>query len=194
MDWITQARWAPALFSLLGCCPSAQALPLLVADTASGARAEIVLEHLRNPAAPPLAAQRLDFTGWSRPGRLGAGLSLGVWSIDSAPLPTGTMSAPSLWTPQLGVHWRMPLANRLRLNISGWIPLQANDAARSSWPLQNPDAAYAARLEVQWSSPRWGGLIPEYGAIGVQLQGSSSGRLLLRARHGGPMIYYRAKF
>lgn len=33
---------------------------------------------------------------------------------------------------------------------------------------------------------------PEFGAIGVQLQGDS--RLLLRVRRGGPMLYYRAKF
>ena len=193
MDSIAKARWALALFSLLGCA-AAQALPPLAADTASGPRAEIVLEHLQNLAVPPFAAQRLDVTGWSRPGRLGVGLSLGVWASNSAPLPSGTMNVSSLWTPQLGAHWRMPLSNRLQLNVSGWIPLQENDAARSSWPLQNPDIAYAARLEMQWSSPRWGGLIPEYGAIGVQLQGGSSGRLLLRARHGGPMIYYRARF
>jgi len=45
---------------------------------------------------------------------------------------------------------------------------------------------------VQWTSSRAGSLVPEFGAIGVQLQGDS--RLLLRVRRGGPMLYYRAKF
>ena len=48
------------------------------------------------------------------------------------------------------------------------------------------------RLEVQWSASRTRGLVPELGAIGVQLQGDA--RLVLRARRGGPMVYYRAKF
>jgi hypothetical protein len=34
--------------------------------------------------------------------------------------------------------------------------------------------------------------VPEFGAVGVQLQGGS--KLVLRARKGGPMLYYRARF
>ena len=51
---------------------------------------------------------------------------------------------------------------------------------------------FGTRLEVQWSASRTRGLVPELGAIGVQLQGDA--RLVLRARRGGPMVYYRAKF
>ena len=35
-------------------------------------------------------------------------------------------------------------------------------------------------------------LEPEFGAIGVKLEGDS--QLLLRTRSGGPMLYYRTKF
>ncbi len=193
MDAITKACGALALIGLWGCA-GAETRPPPTPDIALGSRAEMVLEPVQYPAARPFTARRLELTGWSRPGRQGAGLSLGVWASDRAPLPVGATDRFGLWVPQIGAHWRMPLASRLQLQVSGWMPLQEYGAAHNRWPLRNPDVAYAARLEVQWSSPRWGGLIPEYGAIGVQLQGSSSGRLLLRARHGGPMIYYRAKF
>ena len=64
------------------------------------------------------------------------------------------------------------------------------DAVDLIW--QREHLVYGTRLEVQWASSRTRGLVPEFGAIGVQLQGGS--RLVLRARRGGPMLYYRAKF
>ena len=57
---------------------------------------------------------------------------------------------------------------------------------------QQDQPRFGTRLEVQWSSSRTRGLVPEFGAIGLQLEGNS--RLLLRARGGGPMLYYRTRF
>ena len=52
----------------------------------------------------------------------------------------------------------------------------------------SPSYGCALRL----NRPRFGGLLPEYRAIGIRLEGHS--QLLLRARSGGPMVYYRTKF
>jgi hypothetical protein len=80
------------------------------------------------------------------------------------------------------------------LDIAAWARApqwsQPQDAMGLIWQSQQP--VYGTRVEVQWASSRTRGLVPEFGAIGVQLQGGS--RLVLRARKGGPMLYYRAKF
>ncbi|PZU35881.1 MAG: hypothetical protein DI574_11870, partial [Acidovorax sp.] len=66
-----------------------------------------------------------------------------------------------------------------------------HDAMGMIWG-RDQGSNFGTRLEVQWSASRTRGLVPELGAIGVQLQGDA--RLVLRARRGGPMVYYRAKF
>ena len=139
------------------------------------------------------ATQHLDVTRWFTPESTHRfGLSLGM----SAPSPspalsaagssnTGFSSAPQL---DLGVRWRSELQRGRHLDVSAWA--QAPDAMTQIWQSQSP--AYSTRVEVQWASSRTRGLVPEFGAVGVQLQGGS--RLVLRARKGGPMLYYRAKF
>ena len=72
----------------------------------------------------------------------------------------------------------------------GYSAKAMRDAQGMIWQQDQP--AFGTRLEVQWSSSLAPGWAPEFGAIGLQLEGNS--RLLLRARGGGPMLYYRTKF
>ncbi|QEA11656.1 hypothetical protein [Comamonas flocculans] len=143
-------------------------------------------------------AQALDLVHWSAATGAATGFSLGAqttpwgrWAGDQA------LGPAARWQPRVGVHWRQPMGGRLRLGVSGWMQWSGNFRNAAQAVQAQHSAAlpvYAARLEVQWKSARGGGIIPEFGAIGVQLQGGGDARLLLRARHGGPMVYYRAKF
>ena len=139
------------------------------------------------PAGP---AHYSEMTGWlfaDRPSSLG--MTLGVLSASGA---SGAQSAPLAY--DLGLRWRSRLQQRIHLDVQAWAhsPQRpgAPDALGMVWARE--PASVGTRLEVQWKASRTGGLVPEFGAIGVQLQGDA--KLLLRARHGGPMVYYRTKF
>ncbi|WP_416402244.1 hypothetical protein [Alicycliphilus denitrificans] len=137
---------------------------------------------------------RLDVTRWMPPGRAGSlGFSLGLMLPTQADLrPYTTAVAP--WSSDVGLRWRAPLGSGHHLDMAVWArtarPTQEADAMGMIW--HREQGSYGTRLEVQWTTSRTRGLVPEFGAIGVQLQGDS--RLLLRARGGGPMLYYRTKF
>lgn len=144
--------------------------------------------------------QYLDLTGWLTPretSRLGLTLGVVLQAQGAAPraafegaLPPGTPLAYDL-----GVRWQSELRPSLQLDLQAWARTHqytgTQDALGMVWN-QHENGRFGTRLEVQWTSSRPGGLTPEFGAIGVQLQGDS--RLLLRVKRGGPMLYYRAKF
>jgi len=140
------------------------------------------------------ATQRIDVTRWLTPDAPHQlGMSLG---LNSAAPPAGAFAPQGPAAPaslDLGVRWRSRLDSGRHLDVSAWAQaprmVQAPDAMGLIWQQQ---PTYGTRVEVQWASSRTRGLVPEFGAIGVQLQGGS--RLVLRAKKGGPMLYYRAKF
>ncbi|WP_409833715.1 hypothetical protein [Acidovorax sp.] len=142
------------------------------------------------------ATQHLDLTRWltpESPNRFG--LTLGLSGpVNFLPAPANNSAGTSAGAAQppmqldLGVRWRSQLQRGRHLDVSAWA--QTPDAMGLIWQTQPP--TYGTRVEVQWASSRTRGLMPEFGAIGVQLQGGS--RLVLRARKGGPMLYYRARF
>jgi hypothetical protein len=155
------------------------------------------IEIAARPTAQDMHAStlRLDLTRWihaSPHGSLGLTLSTLV-PMQAETRPGG--QAVAAWGADIGVRWRTPLNSRRHLDMSAWTravqPGQAPDALGMIWSHGNA-SDYGARVEMQWSSSRTGGLVPEFGAVGVQLEGQS--RLLLRARRGGPMLYYRTKF
>ncbi|HQQ70894.1 MAG TPA: hypothetical protein PLL92_11370 [Alicycliphilus sp.] len=139
-------------------------------------------------------SRRLDVTHWLPPGRAGSlGFSFGLTLPTQVNLrPYTTAVAP--WGSDVGVRWRTPLGSGHQLDMAVWARTprygRETDALGMIW--HREQASYGTRLEVQWSSSRMGGLMPEFGAIGVQLEGDS--RLLLRAKRGGPMVYYRTRF
>ncbi|WP_157948330.1 hypothetical protein [Pulveribacter suum] len=143
------------------------------------------------PARPSMeGAHYSDVTGWltpDKPSRMG--LTLGL--LSARPFASAA-SSPLAY--DLGVRLRSRLEQRVHLDVHAWArtPQQfaAHDAQGMIWSRE--PASVGTRVEVQWKASRTGGVVPEFGAIGVQLQGDA--KLLLRARRGGPMVYYRAKF
>lgn len=165
-----------------GLCALAHADPMLPVSDG--------LEVSRDGAPLPYTAtQRVDVTRWMAGG---LGLSIGLATQASAPPSALAMAAP-LWEPTLGVHWRTPLSGGMVLDLSTWASMSyRNQPLATDMIWQHRPPQYGTRLEVQWRSSRMGGLAPEFGAIGVRLEGDT--QLLLRARKGGPMIYYRTRF
>jgi len=148
------------------------------------------------PSAAPLGPRYTEMTGWLTPDQPASlGVTLGVLSGGGAePGAGGRGSTTAPLAYDLGVRWRSRLQQRVHLDVQAWTrapqPFAAHDALGMVWSRE--PASVGTRLEVQWKPSRTGRLVPEFGAIGVQLQGDA--RLLLRAKHGGPMVYYRAKF
>lgn len=91
----------------------------------------------------------------------------------------------------LGVRWRSRLDGTHHVDISAWARAPqwspSQDALGMIWQTQQP--VYGTRVEVQWASSKTRGLVPEFGAIGVQLQGGS--RLVLRAQGGTDAVLPR---
>lgn len=188
MNSITRLVQTIGWVGLSGCC-AVMAQP----GPADQAHALTWPSQARTEQAPRLAYSgaidnHLSITRWRPWGDSALGVSLGV------PLAGTPSTAPAPEALQLSLHWRSRPRGRWQWGLSGWAdwPAMSTGAPGSDARFGPEHAAYTAQVEVQWQSARYGGLIPEYGAIGVQLQGGS--RLMLRARHGGPMIYYRVRF
>lgn len=132
-----------------------------------------------------------EVTGWLTPDKPSSlGVTLGVLSASD---PAGNRQSTTMpLAYDLGLRWRSRLEQRVHLDVQAWArtPQPAFDAMAMIWSRE--PASVGTRLEVQWKASRTRGVVPEFGAIGVQLQGDA--KLLLRARHGGPMVYYRTKF
>ena len=158
----------------------------------------LILPQLGEPAWATLAqrpgsggtsaTQRIGMTRWLTPeAPYSLGLSLGVSQGLTA---DAASHVPSPVTParvDLGLRWRSRLDSGRHLQVTAWAEAP-RDAVDLIW--QREHLVYGTRLEVQWASSRTRGLVPEFGAIGVQLQRAPP--LVLRAPRRGPLLYYRA--
>jgi hypothetical protein len=141
------------------------------------------------------STQSIDLTGWliTRESYGKFGLSLGMSAPAAGAVPLAS-DAPNPASVDFGVRWRSQRESGPQFDVSAWARTSqlapSSDALTMIRDAQQP--LYGTRLEVQWESSKTRGLVPEFGAVGVQLQGGS--RLLLRARKGGPMLYYRSRF
>lgn len=162
--------------------------------------------RLDNPDGP-FSTTRLDITGWPRQNgsaRNAVGLSLGL-SVSRGGLQDGRGAGPGQETRfgqsvaqdaryvqsvDLGVRWRSSLDSNRRIDVSAWRRVTPAPDAISLINTAQPDL-YGTRVEMQFTA-RKSALVPELGAIGVQLSGGA--KLSLRTRHGKPMLYYRARF
>jgi hypothetical protein len=219
----TAAVTTVASNSLAGPASSASAAPITADDEAAPARrrrgytevTSVVLPAWDRP--PPAATDttgsrslrgslngntdmppsRVEFSHWAHE-RGGAGVALGV-------VQPGTSSGAALNGPaevrdpsangstvELGLRWRSGLPDQRRLDVGAW--RRMSNATPDAYTLTqtNDNALYAARVEVQFPSAKYGGLAPEFGAIGMQVNGG--GKVVLRAKRGGPMVYYRSNF
>jgi len=173
--------------SIRCCCPVALAL---CAACAAAFDMEMVGSNPYElyPAQAPSSSLRL--TGWLPKQPAGSvGLTL---TVPSTTAPTKPLIL------DLGVRWRSAWGNNLRMEFSAWgHPLQPFASTPNTHDAmgmihQRDTAGYGTRMELQWSNAPTRGLLPEHGAIGMQLQGGS--RVVLRAKRGGPMVYFRSRF
>jgi|GEM_PF-1527224 len=181
------------------CCWYPVALALCV-TTAAAVDVEVLHAnpyqfHLAQSPAPSLR-----LTSWMQPQAMPSRLdSLGL-SLDlpSEPPSQFPASPPQPLVLDLGVRWRSQLGSRLHLEFSAWgqsaLPFARDNTAHDAMGMirQREITGYGTRVEVQWSNAPTRGLLPENGAIGMQLQRGS--RVVLRAKRGGPMVYFRSKF
>ena len=133
---------------------------------------------------------RLEISSWSHPPQQSAmGLALGVDSASSSWSETRSGSFVDV-----GVRWRSAPVNQRRIDVVAFRRLNQPNQPQDAYTLINTagEPIYSARVEMQFQSAKFGGLAPELGAIGMQLNGG--GKVVLRTKRGGPMVYYRAKF
>ncbi|MES2613507.1 MAG: hypothetical protein V4679_24855 [Pseudomonadota bacterium] len=141
------------------------------------------------------STQSIDLTGWlitrESYGKFGLSVGMSAPAAGAAPLATDAANPASV---DLGVRWRSQRESGPQFDISAWAraPQMAPSSDALSMIRDAQQPLYGTRFELQWESSKTRGLVPEFGAVGVQLQGGS--RLLLRARKGGPMLYYRSRF
>jgi hypothetical protein len=137
----------------------------------------------------PFSMKRIDFTSWpgTAQGNSMFGMSLGLSVPPSSPLdPRSTQSM------DVGLRWRSTLDSTRRIDISAWRRVTPVPDAMTLINTSGGQALYGTRVEMQFTSGRSHRFMPELGAIGMQLDNGA--KLSLRAKHGKPMLYYRAKF
>ena len=139
------------------------------------------------------SSTRVRYVQWGRAGDDAAlGLSLGVssWQRGSRAAPWGATpdTLNTALRPEVGLRWRSGWRADRRVDVDAWgaydpSPLTPATERRS----------FNARVELQFrdNRPRLG-FDGSRGALGLQL--SSNSQMLLRAKHGGPMLYYRARW
>lgn len=179
---------------LLAAAAGAQELPAVPTDLADASpvwprgRIEVVASTvpLFETLDGSTRASRVDMI-WLPPRRRNLGLALGLTSNGNpAPQLAGAGTPPSV---DLGLHWRAMADSPYRIDVTAWRRMSPPDAAAL---VQEREAAYGARLELQLQSSGSRGLVAERGFLGLQLE--SGARITVRRKHGGPMFYYRAKF
>ncbi|HSV55172.1 MAG TPA: hypothetical protein VLJ57_23810 [Burkholderiaceae bacterium] len=159
-------------------------------DTNAGPRVEISAAPVirMNSLDGPFSTTRLDFTSWPRTTESSmVGISLGLSVPPNSPLaPRSTQSV------DVGLRWRSTLDSTRRIDVAAWRKVTPVPDTISLINGSSGQDVYGTRVEMQFTAARYHGLVPELGAIGVQLNGGA--RLSLRAKHGKPMLYYRARF
>ena len=93
---------------------------------------------------------------------------------------------PATVTPELGVRWRSAWAANHRVDVGAFSSYDSRAALA-----EDERRSYNARVELQFRENRSKfGFDTSNKAFGLQLSGTS--RVMLRAKHGGPMVYYRS--
>ncbi|MDF2466259.1 MAG: hypothetical protein K0Q43_4494 [Ramlibacter sp.] len=172
---------ASSLVAQSGMTPAERNRPQLEVSASSLPRFENIDGSNRNA--------RIDMT-WLPPRRTALGLSLGMGTVDSAPLPAFGPRNGSPTSLDLGLHWRHTLDGNYRIDVTAWRRLMPPDALTL---VQTREPSYGARVEMSFGRgiPK-SGLVAERGFVGLQLE--SGARVTLRRSGGKPMIYYRTKF
>ena len=188
------ARWLAALLALW-CC-DALALPdeAIVVAAADLPRAQLEVSSTPIPpfdAADPAArASRIDFTLMPQE-RSGLGLAMGIRSR-ARPAMGLSPHPPMSSTLDVGLNWRYTFpSNSHRVDFTAYRRAPNPDALDIT---ESREPGYGARVEMGFTSAKnlRKGFVADRGFVGLQLE--SGGRLTIRRKFGGPMLYYRNTF
>lgn len=137
-------------------------------------------------------APRVDVTVFPPGGPSGIGAVLGM----STPR-TGVHSY-GLNSPQasvdLGVRWSQRLSGAHQIDVTAWRRMRMDDDAYTLIQRQQ-QPVYAARVELNLAeSAGKSGLMADLKSRFIGLQLESGGRISIKRRNGGAMVYYRTAF
>lgn len=136
---------------------------------------------------------RMRVVRWSGAAdRPGVGLSIGMGLTRQAEGPPGQPAEAQRVSmqaaPELGVRWRSGWRGDRRWDVDAWHSYQ-----RATLTAHGERPANHARVELQFRDAKDSkGLDIPRGAFGIQT--SANSQWVLRAKRGGPMVYYRARW
>jgi hypothetical protein len=137
------------------------------------------------------STQRVDLT-LLPPRRSAVGLAVGMSGFAAPATVTGAgLTAATPPSVDVGLHWRHTFDSNYRIDVTAWrrMAMQPQDA----WSLIHlREPTYGARVELNLTPQQRKGFVAERGFVGMQLD--NGGRISIRRKNGGPMIYYRTKF
>ena len=90
----------------------------------------------------------------------------------------------------VGLRWSHALHSLRQIDVTAWRRMNVPDDAYSLAHRAQP--VYGARFELNMAPVRKPGFAFDTGFVGMQLQGG--GRITIKRRNGGPMVYYRTTF
>jgi hypothetical protein len=126
---------------------------------------------------------------WLSPGRSAVGVSVGLTNTEGSNSWILPPRFASVTNVDFGVRWRYTTDGNYRVDVTAWRRLPQPDAVSSL--LQERDASYGARVEMQLASAKRG-FVADRAFLGFQLE--SGARVGLRRSGHAPMIYYRNGF
>ena len=175
----------------------ASALPTASAEVASpgvgrgSPRASLEVDSRQaEPHGEDTSRWHMRYVRWASAGDAGAfGVSMGVGAkqpVAYGPYALANGRAEPTVTPEVGVRWRSGWQANRRVDVGAF---QSYDNAADT-PIDERKS-YNARAELQFRENRSKmGFDAGSRAFGMQL--SSTSKVMLRSRHGKPMVYYRS--
>ncbi|MES2938044.1 MAG: hypothetical protein V4864_10190 [Pseudomonadota bacterium] len=126
------------------------------------------------------------------PGTSSIGPTVGMSNLvpQTGALP-GTSGFAAQPTMDVGVHWRHTLDSERRIDVTASRRMASPGETPVTAQLQQ-QPTYRASIELNLKPQAKRGFLAERGSVGFQLEGG--GRLMLRAKGGRPMVYYRNTF
>lgn len=119
----------------------------------------------------------------------GMGAVFGM-STTAGAQPPGLGLAPQRPSVDVGLRFSHRFQNENQIDITAWRRMNTADDAYTQIQMRQP--TYGARVEMEIKPAKFGALALDRGFLGMQLEGG--GRISIKRKYGGPMVYYRTAF
>jgi hypothetical protein len=119
----------------------------------------------------------------------GMGAVFGM-STTAGAQPPGLGLAPQRLSVDVGLRFSHRFQNENQIDITAWRRMNTADDAYTQIQMRQP--TYGARVEMEIKPAKYGALALDRGFLGMQLEGG--GRISIKRKYGGPMVYYRTAF